>query len=846
VDEQRLVAPSAVPATLSAEALARIRLIERYQYGLGAAALLVATLGVLYSTGALADLSGFERLDPADLAPEPAAFLAVVVLAAAGLLLQIRVTTDRGSVGFGWGEVALIAACYLLPAGFIPAAFLIGMLAGSLIRARLRGRLSFANDIGNTGTLALAAAAGATVTGFAGVRPYTGVESAHVAAIAAGAALYCTIPLVVVCAVVAARPPGQPYLPLVRTMGRSKAPMAVGNIGVGLAGLVAVTNSHWWLIAVPPAVWLLHQTYAYRLRSEGERRAWQAFAETTRELNHVDETMAASAGLQGAKRLFGIEAAEIVIDGPPGGPRSYVLSGGSVTRTEPPDPSGARPIATRALLVGGARIGELRLLSGPSLTRRDTMMLNAYGDALAASLHDAATNTELRTLAERSTYDAEHDGLTGLPNRGALLNRGASMLRALDPAAPVAVLLLDINHFKEVNTTLGHAAGDELLRIAAHRLTDGLAPGELLARLGGDEFALLLTSGTALLPYALARARHLAETLAVPTEVAGVQLSVEASIGVVAASAGAVDMTELLRRADIAMYQAKRDGSSVSWYDPARDDASTDRLALLAELREALAGKDQIYLLLQPAIALDTGQPVSVEAFVRWRHPRRGTLKPIHFVRAVEQSEMLAPFTRHVLELALEVAGQLRSYGMDLKVSVNLSPRSLHDRELPADLAHLLERFEVPADRVILDIMETVVLSKLPVVDDVLEALRRLGVELAVDDFGTGCSALTFITRVPVNEVKIDRTFVTRMVDSPEAAAIVRTTVELGRELDLRVVAEGVETAEQRRALVALGCQIAQGFHFYAPMPVPQMVEVLREVAAKPSAAVRHLRAAAE
>jgi diguanylate cyclase len=297
------------------------------------------------------------------------------------------------------------------------------------------------------------------------------------------------------------------------------------------------------------------------------------------------------------------------------------------------------------------------------------------------------------------------------------------------------------------------------------------------------------------------------------------------------------------------MDQATRDGSSVAWYDPGRDDASTDRLALLAELREALADRDQVHLLLQPAVALDTGRPVSVEAFVRWQHPRRGTLKPVHFVRAVEQSEMLGQFTRYVLDRALAVAGRLGELGLDLPVAVNLSPRSLHDRQLPADLARLLERFDVPAERLILEITETVVLSKQKVVDEVLAALRGLGVQLAVDDFGTGCSALTFLTRVPVNEVKVDRTFVTRMVDSPEAAAIVRTTVELGRELGLRVVAEGVETADQRRALQALGCPAAQGFHFYAPMPVGRMIEVLRRVAASERVAAplpmrRRLRAA--
>jgi diguanylate cyclase (GGDEF)-like protein len=441
-------------------------------------------------------------------------------------------------------------------------------------------------------------------------------------------------------------------------------------------------------------------------------------------------------------------------------------------------------------------------------------------------------NTELRAMSARTTYESVHDPLTGLANRAALLGRGNTTLRALKPDAPVALLLLDIDDFKQVNTTLGHAAGDELLKIAAGRLGDVMVPGELLARLGGDEFAVLLSASGASLLDASARARELAGLLATPTEVAGVQLSVEASVGVVAATAGGVDITELLRRADIAMYQAKRGQFSVAPYDPSRDAASTDRLALLAELREALTAQDQLSLVLQPAVALDTGWPVGVEALVRWHHPRRGTLEPLDFVDVVEQSELIGPFTRYVLDAALCIAARLAGDGLALPVSVNLSARSLLDPMLPTQVRRMLAHNRVPPDRLILEITERVVMSDLPVVDDVLGGLRALGVQLAVDDFGTGYSSLTFLTRVTVDEVKIDRSFVGQIVESPEAAAIVRTTVELARELGLRVVAEGVETSAQRSALAALGCPAAQGKHFYPPMPVDKTSAVLRGLTA--------------
>jgi predicted signal transduction protein with EAL and GGDEF domain len=371
------------------------------------------------------------------------------------------------------------------------------------------------------------------------------------------------------------------------------------------------------------------------------------------------------------------------------------------------------------------------------------------------------------------------------------------------------------------------------------RGTLGLGPA--LRRDGADQHGF--ADRPAPMAVALRRARQITEKLAVPVEVAGVQLSVEASVGVVVAPAGAADMTELLRRADIAMYQAKDGGGSVAWYDSARDAASTDRLALLAEMREALAVDDQLVLALQPAVDLATGAPTGVEALIRWRHPRRGALGPGEFVRVVEGSELVAAFTRYVIDKALSAAADWAQQGVPVPISVNVSARSLLDPRLPADVAELLRRHQVPPQRLVLEITETVVLSEMEVIDEVLAGLRASGVQLAVDDFGTGFSSLTFLTRVAVDELKVDRAFVAKMVDSPEAAAIVRTTVELARELGLRVVAEGVETADQRAALAALGCTAAQGYHFFRPMPADKVVTVLRSLLSGAQARILPLRA---
>jgi diguanylate cyclase (GGDEF)-like protein len=621
--------------------------------------------------------------------------------------------------------------------------------------------------------------------------------------------------------------------------------MGVGNTAVGLVGLTALSETPWSLLAVPPIIWLLHQTYAYRLRSDNERSAWKTFAAATQDLNHGDERSSTAAGLIGLRRLFAAHRAQIVIDGLGREPlafgldedgESVTVSGAEQGSTRAADGS---PVAERQLLVAGVRVGAVRLFGERPLTPRELLILSAFGDAFAASMHDAATQAELRALTKCSNYDSERDGVTGLANRRTLLRVGTSLLGELDSDGSVALLLFDVNHFREINTTLGHAAGDDLLRVTAYRLAAESRPGELLARLGGDEFALLLTGESAQLPTVLQRARHLADALSAPTVTAGVQVSIEASVGAVTAECGDVDMAELLRRAETAMYRAKRERLTVSCYDSGLSETDVDRLAMLAELREALADGDQLFLLLHPTVTLDTCTTASVEALVRWRHPRRGELKPVHFVRAVEQSDLLAPFTRHVLDLALAVSARLRRHGVTVPISVNLSPRSLLDSELPAVVAHLLDRHGVPAPGLVLEIIETVAISRQPVVDDVLARLRALGVQLAVDDFGTGFSALTFLTQVPVDEIKIDRTFVTNMSTSAEAAAIVRTTIELGRDLGLRVVAEGVETAAQRKALQALGCQLAQGFLFHHPVPVDSMVETLRDTTPGPRSPLR-------
>lgn len=639
--------------------------------------------------------------------------------------------------------------------------------------------------------------------------------------------------------------------PIVVVAGLATAAGLAAGTGAMALGWLAFT-------LLPPLLWLLQQGYAYRLRLEEERHTWQLFSEVATKLNRHNEADAATAGIEGAFRLFPATTVEVVV-GEGEDRRVYARQGSSLAAGEP-DEDGAGKKGCQhihRLLASGNPIGELRMwVEHPNrCTRRDQLMLATYGDALAAALRDAATHQELRAIVDQNSYESVHDPLTGMANRGALLARGNALLRQLDPSTPIALLLLDVNHFKEVNNTLGHEAGDELLQVIASRLGSAAREDEILARLGGDEFALLLTLPSSLpeetaseggsddplsswfREWVKERAHQIAELVAAPTQVCGVVLSVEAAVGLVADRAGDLDLTELLRRADIAMYRAKRRPGSVAWYEPGWDEANVDRLALLAELREALGTSDQLTLVLQPVVSLATGLPVAAEALVRWRHPRRGLLEPGQFLAAVEDSELIGPFTRYVLQAALEtVAGWLK-LGIDVPVSVNLSARNLLDRSLAEELPELLRQRGIPSDHLILEIRESAVQAEPAGGEELLAALRAAGVGLAVDDFGSGFSSLTLLSRVPVDELKIDGAFVDRVVDSPEAAAIVRTTVDLGKRLGLRVVAEGVETAAQRDALIELGCSLAQGYLFHRPLAKDQATLVLAESLSGPAVA---------
>jgi diguanylate cyclase (GGDEF)-like protein len=418
-------------------------------------------------------------------------------------------------------------------------------------------------------------------------------------------------------------------------------------------------------------------------------------------------------------------------------------------------------------------------------------------------------------------YQSRHDALTRLPNRVLLRSRFEESVRLADrDDGRMIVLLLDLDHFKEINDTLGHLHGDLLLREVAERLQTELGESGFVARLGGDEFAVLL--GSVNVPAAVLVARRLLAVLEHPIDVEGVTLHVEGSIGVAAFPEHGTDVDTLLRRADIAMYVAKGGKTGVEVYDPGQERHSPARLSLAGELRRAL-DLDELVVHFQPEAELAGGRVVAAEALVRWAHPGRGLMSPDEFVPLAENTGLIGPLTLVVLDAALGQVVAWDEAGHTLDIAVNLSTRSLHDRRLASDVEDRLRRFGLAPERLVLEITESMVAADPVRAMHTLNDLRDLGVGLAIDDFGTGFSSLANLRDLPVTSLKIDRSFITGMADRRQDGVIVAATIDLARRLGLKVVAEGVETEALWQQLAALGCDLAQGYHLSRPVEGPQL-----------------------
>jgi len=442
-------------------------------------------------------------------------------------------------------------------------------------------------------------------------------------------------------------------------------------------------------------------------------------------------------------------------------------------------------------------------------------------------LHEKARDAET-TLAAKMHHQAHHDQLTGLPNRVALLERGELLLaQAEEHGAPVAVLLIDLDRFKEINDVLGHASGDVLLAQVGPLMATAVRDSDVLARLGGDEFAAVLSHADE--ATAVAVANRLLELLAQTVEIDDITLQVDGSIGIAVATPGTgATIDGLLRQADIAMYAAKSARSGHTVFHSDQDKSTRERLGLLTELRQAMA-RNEIELHYQPKMALPTMELIGVEALARWQHPTRGLLGPYEFIPLAESTGIIVPLTLHVLEMALAQLATWRGDGHDFTVAVNLSPRCLAEPDLVGDVTARLAQYGVPASRLELEITENTLASDPERALATLTQLHVAGVQISIDDFGTGYSSMSYLKRLPVSELKVDRQFVAGMLVNPEDDVLVRSVVDLGHNLGLTVVAEGVEDEATLSALDLAGCDVVQGFHLGRPMPAENFPKWLRE-----------------
>ena len=435
--------------------------------------------------------------------------------------------------------------------------------------------------------------------------------------------------------------------------------------------------------------------------------------------------------------------------------------------------------------------------------------------------------TERKTSEQLLEHQALHDGLTGLPNRTLLRDRLAQAIREAERNhTQVALLLMDLDRFKEINDTFGHSCGDLLLQQLKPRLQGVVRACDTIARLGGDEFACVLldTNETG----AKILAQRILSALEEPFALEEHSLNVEMSIGIALYPDHGIDINALLRHADVAMYVAKRGGSRCGVYDPAEDNNTAKRLSLIGDLRQAI-DNNELVLYYQPKVSLETGSAVAVEALVRWQHPQHGFLPPGEFIPLAEQTGLIAPLSMWVLQAALRQQSMWRQMGLNLSVAVNLSARNLQDGQLPNTVRQQLHAHRVEPGSLILEITESAVMDKPEEAISNLQELRNMGVRLSIDDFGTGYSSLTYLKRIPVHEVKIDRSFVMDMAAHPEDATIVRSIVDLGHNLGLHVVAEGVENQADYDLLVAAGCDMAQGYFISRPLPADKFNSWLGE-----------------
>ena len=635
-------------------------------------------------------------------------------------------------------------------------------------------------------------------------------------------------------------------------IGNAAGPTVVTVALVAVLALSTAPHSAWLLLVLGALVLRAYRVYA-SLADRHRNLEWlYRFSQAVGSNPEVDQVLGTV--LTGAREMLRAERAEIVLASGGGLVRIRIGPDGELTRsTEQSSAEGdwlgalvergvpllvprttrdaaarrwleargfqeaiAAPLrgreGTYGVLIVADRLGEIR-----TYDQDDVRVLETVANHAGAVLQNGE-------LIEKLRHEALHDSLTGLPNRVWLQSRLQAALDQVQArrARGVAVMILDLDGFKEVNDILGHQQGDLLLVEVGVRLGAAVAGAGTVVRLGGDEFAVLLTD-TADEKQVLRIAGRALHALERPVALDGLEIEVSGAIGVAMGPVHGNDTAVLLKRADLAMYEAKSSARRLRLYEPELDTTSPRRLTLVSELRAALQN-DDIQVHVQPQARLVSGAVVGVEALVRWKHADLGWVSPDEFIPVAERSGLIGPLTTQVLDASLAACAQWRAAGHDLTIAVNLSTRSLQDADLVEEVTRLLRRHGVPAGRLTLEVTESSVMADPTRAVAVLHELRDLGVRLSVDDFGTGYSSLSYLKRLPVHEVKVDRSFVSGIREEGDDVAIVRAIVDLGRHLGLQVVAGGVEDQTSWDLLASMGCDLVQGWQLARPMPTGELL----------------------
>jgi diguanylate cyclase len=595
--------------------------------------------------------------------------------------------------------------------------------------------------------------------------------------------------------------------------------MRLANFGVACLTVALLDFRRDLILAMPFALASVYLAGTQRMHRRAEARAARHLALATADLLSPDLTTVLHRGAQAALRL--LSAAEADVEARIGDNSWLVRAQQDSVVYDGPALDAPQPGNTNTFVLGDnsgrtTAVLRIRFNNPTTLSDQERETLEAFSYALNSAVGNAHVDERAVRPAGDRDHAATHDPLTGLGNRRYLEERGA---RLIQEPGQHAVALIDLNRIKQVNDTLGHTAGDQLIVEIAHRLAGGVTNADIVARLGGDEFTVIFADLVSPIDGVRRIQKLLDSVLAEPVDLHGIHISVEAAAGI-AAGPAAGGVAELLRRADVAMYQAKRQGRRVCSYRPDRD---TGGYLTSNGQRSPAARTDQVVVTFQPMVDLTTGHLIGAHALTSWQYPGRRRINPQQL--ALEHPTVLPAYSRHVLDLTLQAVATWRAAGRNLPALVHVAARSLLEADFASDLQGRLERAGVPADQLTIELSETLLHANFGAVNTTIRTLASMGVRLGLTEFGAGASSLAALAQLPVHQLTVAPQLISQ-IDRPAIAAVTRSILDLGRNLDLVVVADGIDTEAQRRTLVGLGCNTGRGSLFGDPLSAKDLVIV--------------------